>query len=92
MVKEEIIKKAAEQGITLDETQAEYCINLSDEELEKLTVSGGAENRNWKPVKEHDALNCNFFAPIGYNPPRLCFRCHHSIDMYGTLIICTHGE
>jgi hypothetical protein len=41
MKKEDLIKKAAERGITIDETQAEKYINLSDEELENLEVSGG---------------------------------------------------
>jgi DNA-directed RNA polymerase subunit RPC12/RpoP len=39
MKKEDLIKKAAERGITLDETQAEKYINLSDEELEN--IAGG---------------------------------------------------
>jgi hypothetical protein len=41
MKKEELIKKAAERGITIDETTAEKYVNLSDEELENLDVSGG---------------------------------------------------
>jgi hypothetical protein len=42
MKKSELIKKAAERGITLDETQAEKYINLSDEELEN--IAGGGDN------------------------------------------------
>jgi hypothetical protein len=38
--KDELIKKAAERGITIDETQAEKYINLSDEQL--TAVAGGA--------------------------------------------------
>ncbi|MDR0975045.1 MAG: hypothetical protein LBL80_05085 [Ruminococcus sp.] len=41
MKKEDLIKKAAERGITLDEAQAEKYISLSDEELENLAVAGG---------------------------------------------------
>ncbi|MDR0903698.1 MAG: hypothetical protein LBM59_03615 [Ruminococcus sp.] len=52
MNKESLLKKARERGITLDETQAEKYVNLSDEELENLAVSGGcgdppADTRIW---------------------------------------------
>jgi predicted Zn-ribbon and HTH transcriptional regulator len=41
MKKEDLIKKAAERGITIDETQAEKYINLSDEELENIAGGWG---------------------------------------------------
>ncbi|MDR0987611.1 MAG: hypothetical protein LBL98_07980 [Ruminococcus sp.] len=41
MKKEELIKKAAERGVVLDEAQAEKYTELSDEELDNLSVSGG---------------------------------------------------
>jgi hypothetical protein len=42
MKKEDLMKKAAERGITLSEEQAEKYATLSDEELENIDVSGGA--------------------------------------------------
>jgi hypothetical protein len=51
MKKDELIKKAAERGITLDETQAEKYINLSDEELENLEISGGCEKNEYSYCK-----------------------------------------
>ncbi|MDR0974265.1 MAG: hypothetical protein LBL80_01080 [Ruminococcus sp.] len=41
MKKEELIKKAASHGITLDDISAEKYKNLSDEELANLDISGG---------------------------------------------------
>jgi hypothetical protein len=41
MKTEELIKKAAERGVTLDEATAEKYCNLSDEELANLDISGG---------------------------------------------------
>ncbi|MDR0904495.1 MAG: hypothetical protein LBM59_07675 [Ruminococcus sp.] len=41
MKKEELIKKAAERGITLTDEQAEKFSVLSDEQLEGFAVSGG---------------------------------------------------
>jgi DNA-directed RNA polymerase subunit RPC12/RpoP len=43
MKKEDLIKKAAERGMTITEEQAEKYVNLSDEELENLDVSGGCK-------------------------------------------------
>ncbi|MDR0987523.1 MAG: hypothetical protein LBL98_07530 [Ruminococcus sp.] len=41
MKAEDIMKKAAERGITIDAAESEKYVNLSDEELENLSVSGG---------------------------------------------------
>ncbi|MDR0987617.1 MAG: hypothetical protein LBL98_08010 [Ruminococcus sp.] len=46
MKKEDLIAKAAERGILLDEEAAKKYINLSEEELENLSVSGGCETQN----------------------------------------------
>ncbi|MDR0975047.1 MAG: hypothetical protein LBL80_05095 [Ruminococcus sp.] len=41
MKKDDLIKRAAARGITIDESQAEKYLTLSDEELENLAIAGG---------------------------------------------------
>jgi hypothetical protein len=48
--KEDLIKKAAERGIAIDETTAEKYINLSDEELANLDISGGCTGSPFSKV------------------------------------------
>ncbi|MDR0904498.1 MAG: hypothetical protein LBM59_07690 [Ruminococcus sp.] len=45
MKKEDLIKKAHERGIAIDETQADKYIALSDDELENLAVAGGCNEK-----------------------------------------------
>jgi hypothetical protein len=64
MKKEDLIKKAAERGITIDETTAEKYVSLSDEELENINVSGGCEKPPDGSVYIEDknrAKNCAYY-------------------------------
>jgi hypothetical protein len=85
MKKEELIKRAAERGITLDETQAEKYVNLSDEELANLEISGGAcggEPPAYQLVPPEYAANCPYYEKSA-NPMRnSCLSCRHS---YGSI-------
>jgi hypothetical protein len=95
MKKEDLIKKARERGITIDETQAEKYITLSDEELANLAVSGGGCNPPQKlsPVPPNSVridypnhgYNCLGF--IDKTPKldyayRTCEFCGHSVKCY----------
>ncbi|MDR0904208.1 MAG: hypothetical protein LBM59_06210 [Ruminococcus sp.] len=69
MKKEYIIKKAAECGITMDEKTADKYVNLSEEELENLDISGGAcgdGNAKTETDKTETAKNAN----LTYDPRR----------------------
>jgi hypothetical protein len=64
--KEDIIKRAAERGITIDAETAEKYINLSEEELLNLDVSGGKclKQAKEKMVLPSEAQTCNYYSPI----------------------------
>jgi bacteriocin-like protein len=81
MKKEDLIKKAAERGITLDETQAEKYITLSDEELEN--ISGGGSNLcgfKQEITDGNKALTCKYYSV--FDPKRsvqICGNCSHAM-------------
>ncbi|MDR0903699.1 MAG: hypothetical protein LBM59_03620 [Ruminococcus sp.] len=81
MKKEELIRRAAEHGISIDETQAEKYINLSDEELENLEISGGAcgdppPPHQLFPVER--AANCAYYEKTGNPLKNSCQFCKYS--------------
>jgi bacteriocin-like protein len=62
MKKEDLIKRAAAQGITLTEEQAEKYINLSDEELANIAGGGSGPCRNDRRVLDgNEAPNCPYY-------------------------------
>ncbi|MDR0987623.1 MAG: hypothetical protein LBL98_08040 [Ruminococcus sp.] len=80
MKKEELIKKAAERGITLNEEQAESYINLSDEELENLAVSGGCFDFLIKYDTPEETMRkkaggCSYYEDAKKMPHRSCLNC-----------------
>jgi hypothetical protein len=96
MKKEDLIKKAAERGITIDETQAEKYINLSDEELANLEVSGGCPtpgNVYKNAVTDSDANGCEFFDSKSLLEKQKCSNCKRAEvstdESNNTKIYCT---
>ncbi|MDR0975054.1 MAG: hypothetical protein LBL80_05130 [Ruminococcus sp.] len=85
MKKEDLIKKAAERGITIDETQADKYISLSDEELANLDIAGGKcarYNSNYGlTVYGEEADGCPYFEFKGSSSEISCFHCANA-DKY----------
>ncbi|MDR0904209.1 MAG: hypothetical protein LBM59_06215 [Ruminococcus sp.] len=81
MKTEDIIKKASERGIILNETAAEKYIALSDEELTNLAVAGGKDcNDAYYVIEdlEEEAKKCLYFEPSNKNlTTRKCNRCKY---------------
>ncbi|MDR0975053.1 MAG: hypothetical protein LBL80_05125 [Ruminococcus sp.] len=78
MKKEDLIKKAAERGITLDETQAEKYINLSDEELENIASGGSGPCGFKQKVDPKKAINCIYYVLCNDGTVRTCYNCAHA--------------
>ncbi|MDR0974267.1 MAG: hypothetical protein LBL80_01090 [Ruminococcus sp.] len=80
MKKEDLIKKAAERGITLDEATAENYSNLSDEELANLDISGGCGKGYTEPYigMGDEAVNCTYYENSkGNAAQKNCFDCRY---------------
>ncbi|MDR0987607.1 MAG: hypothetical protein LBL98_07960 [Ruminococcus sp.] len=82
MKKEELIKKAAERGVTLTETQAEKYVAISDEELEN--VAGGllcGFKREVTRAEQTRAETCPYFSRhYSHTTDFLCCRCNFYFD------------
>ncbi|MDR0975050.1 MAG: hypothetical protein LBL80_05110 [Ruminococcus sp.] len=90
MKKETLIKKAAERGITLTESQAEKYVSISDEELENLDISGG---RN---ICEDFGVSCEKYVMRYSGLERACRTCKnwhtHFDDNRGLYVgVCDEG-
>jgi hypothetical protein len=93
MKKYDLIKKARERGITIDETQAEKYITLSDEELANLEISGGCGPDKDTTIDKH---NC----PRGvkqyyrYKGTEACSYCGYMDITHGNMVTyyaCKHN-
>ncbi|MDR0975051.1 MAG: hypothetical protein LBL80_05115 [Ruminococcus sp.] len=107
MKKETLIKKAAERGITLTESQAEKYLALSEDEL--ANIAGGANDCTQKTnlpdcfgmVKDHKieiineaaaAAYCGLFSPEIKNPSNnFCSNCASSVYKFGSYW-CTNSR
>jgi hypothetical protein len=89
MKKEDIIKKAAERGITIDDTQAEKYIILSDEELANLEASGGCkkEFRTDEQIDISRAASCGLFTAKSGSSGVTCTNCSKK-----GAVGCTHPD
>ncbi|MDR0975046.1 MAG: hypothetical protein LBL80_05090 [Ruminococcus sp.] len=97
MKKDELIKKAAEHGITIDETQAEKYLNLSDEELANLEIAGGkcGEIPPYQSVPNEKAATCPYYERSRDALRNACQFCKHaySVKAYAfdtTEVKCTN--
>jgi hypothetical protein len=98
MKKEELIRRAAERGITIDETQAEKYVNLSDEELANLEIAGGCGGNPpaYQLVPKDQAANCAYYEKTGNPLKNSCQFCKHNCgsaynDLLGvTQVKCTN--
>ncbi|MDR0975049.1 MAG: hypothetical protein LBL80_05105 [Ruminococcus sp.] len=91
MKKEELIKKAAERGVTLSEEQAEKYLTLSDEELANIAGGGSCVKRDDIPQNSiridypNHGYNCPGFidkVPKSDYPYRTCEVCGHSLSCF----------
>jgi hypothetical protein len=87
--KEDLIKKAAERGIAIDETTAEKYIELSDEELANLEASGGCkkEFRTDEQKERMRAVNCSLFVAKSGSSGVICTNCSKK-----GAVGCTHPD
>jgi hypothetical protein len=96
MKKEDLIKKAAERGIAIDETQAEKYVNLSDEELANI-AGGGSNLCGFKhEVNGKNANSCRFYVPGATDSTtRSCYNCMNAVAERkgdGFVLYCTKEE
>jgi hypothetical protein len=97
MNKEYLIKKAAEHGITLDETTAEKYTNLTDEELDNLQIAGGCGGGSELPSlndqMEELAAKCPDYDPTYWavnNGKTSCKYCSHAMVIYDSPMSYLH--
>lgn len=92
MKTDELIKKAAKHGLIIDAATADNYVDLSDEELENLDISGGdnkcggdKDGAKIANLKD-DAENCPHFEVANPEfPNRKCNRCKHMVLKGGEL-------
>ncbi|MDR0904496.1 MAG: hypothetical protein LBM59_07680 [Ruminococcus sp.] len=81
MKKDDLIKKARDRGIAIDETQADKYITLSDDELENLAVAGGC-GEDGKRVAPNEAKTCAYFVRRADSTDSDPVKCNYCLHCY----------
>ncbi|MDR0987606.1 MAG: DUF2624 domain-containing protein [Ruminococcus sp.] len=95
MKKEELIKLAAQRGVTLTETQAEKYASISDEELENITGGGLICGFKREITDGNKALSCSYYSVSDPKKAvQICGNCSRAVIDSETLtgLYCTFEE